>query len=692
MRDKSLAPHVSPQLSRKARILQVFKKIYFKQFPRQIRRKQNSDESRCQRREVETTMALGTPIGSPSSNCSKILIDGLPNMNTSPIIRGEEETTSINGDTSVIRNNHNTISETAQISSGEESLVQETINSLTVKSPALHHVYDYSTQEISDIPGSKGPKKFDFWGKIPYEIALSIFRNLTPKEIVRVSAVSKGFNKLCYDGQLWTSFDATKFYRKISAESLTKILVTAGPFVKDLNLRGCIQVEHYKRAEAVVKACRNLTHATLEGCRNFQHSTLHVLLLGNANLVSLNFTGLAAVTNITCQIIAQNCPCLETLDISWCSRMDARGIRIVVQKCAKLKDLRAGEIKGLDCLDLAQDLFETNNLERLVLCGCTDLTDQALQIMMHGRNPEIDILTKVAQVPIRRLHYLDISCCSRITNSGIGALAHLTCNLRGLLLNCCSRISDEGLSSVISTTPNLTHLELEEVSNLSDGFFKDVLAKASCATSLKHLSVSYCENIGDDGMIPIFRTCKNLQRVDMDNTNITDLVLNEAATMVRSRCELTSCQMIRPIISLHLVVYDCQNITWIGIREVMSRNAEVQKSSEDEQPLSAHLIELISLKCYFCWQMTVDEHTRRLLRGDHQAACKLERLWAEWMMANEETGALSPGTRRRRRRRRITTGPRINHANEERNNRAVEALDGNRETHSRIWVTSCSVM
>ncbi|TQS36780.1 hypothetical protein Golomagni_02762 [Golovinomyces magnicellulatus] len=675
MRDKSLAPHVPPQLSRKARVLRVFKKIYFKQFPRQIRRKQNPDESRCQRREVETTMALNTPIGSPSSNCSKILIDGLPNMNTSPIVRGEEDTKSINGDNSVLRNHHNTISETAPVSSGEESLVQETFNSLTIKSTALHHVNDYSSKDISDISGSKGPKKFDFWGKIPYEIALSIFKNLTPKEIVRASAVSKGFNKLCYDGQLWTSFDATKFYRKISAESLSKILVAAGPFVKDLNLRGCIQVEHYKRAEAVVKACRNLTHATLEGCRNFQHSTLHVLLQGNANLVSLNLTGLAAVTNVTCQIIAQNCPCLETLDISWCSRMDARGIRIVVQGCAKLKDLRAGEIKGLGCLDLAQDIFETNNLERLVLCGCTDLTDQALQIMMYGRNPEIDILTKVALVPVR-----------------IEALAHLTCNLRGLLLNCCSQISDEGLSSVVPATPNLTHLELEEVSSLSNEFFKDVLAKASCATSLRHLSLSYCENIGDDGMIPIFRTCKNLQRVDMDNTNITDLVLNEAATMVRSRCEPTSCPTIRPVISLHLVVYDCQNITWIGIREVMSRNAELQRPSEDEQSLSTHLTELISLKCYYCWQMTVDEHTRRLLRGDHQAACKLERLWADWMMANEETGALSPGTRRRRRRRRINTEPRMNNVNEERNNLAVEAMDGNREMPSRIWVTSCSVM
>src|SRR2546430_382411 len=57
-----------------------------------------------------------------------------------------------------------------------------------------------------------------------------------------------------------------------TTEIYTLSLHDALPIFKDLNLRGCVQVEHYKRAEAVVKACRNLANATLEG-RSEEHTS-----------------------------------------------------------------------------------------------------------------------------------------------------------------------------------------------------------------------------------------------------------------------------------------------------------------------------------------------------------------------------------------------------------------------------------
>ncbi|OJD09554.1 hypothetical protein ACJ73_10229 [Blastomyces percursus] len=46
----------------------------------------------------------------------------------------------------------------------------------------------------------------------------------------------------------------------------------------------------------------------------------------------------------------------------------------------------------------------------------------------------------------------------------------------------------------------------------------------------------------------------------------------------------------------------------------------------------------------------VNEHTKRVLRGNLAAAMRLERKWAEYMMANEEAGSGGAGARRRRRR------------------------------------------
>jgi F-box/leucine-rich repeat protein 2/20 len=525
---------------------------------------------------------------------------------------------------------------------------------------------------------------FDFWGEMPHEIKLSIFAYLIPKELVRASAVSKSFYKTCFDGQLWTCFDASEFYRDIPAESLAKIIVAAGPFVKDLNLRGCVQVEHYKRAEVVVKACRNLINATLEGCRNFQRPTLHNLLKSNERLINLNLTGLTAVTNGTCKIIASSCPSLEMFNVSWCTHMDARGVRTVILGCPKLRDLRAGEIRGFNNLELAQDVFETNNLERLVLSGCADITDQALYTMVAGQDPELDILTEIPLVPTRKLRHLDLSRCTRLTSVGVKALAHLVPELEGLSLSGCTALTDNALSDVLATTPRLTHLDLEELAELTNDLLSEHLAKAPCAPNLEHLSISYCENLGDTGMLPVIRACTSLKSADLDNTKISDLVLVEAASMIRVRSSRTTCAKSCPRIGLSLVVFDCQNVTWTGIREVLSRNSEVKKPTGAQVGVT-YPTEIIALKCFYGWQGTHDEHLKRVLRGDLPAAGRLERKWAEYMMANEEAGAGGAGLRRRRRRAREAQ---MMHADEEEGGMGMGGIGRRRRARSN----GCSIM
>jgi F-box/leucine-rich repeat protein 2/20 len=500
------------------------------------------------------------------------------------------------------------------------------------------------------------PKKnnFDFWHAMPHEIKLSIFRHLKPKELVRASIVSKSFHRICFDGQLWTCFDASEFYTDIPAESLAKIIVAAGPFVKDLNLRGCVQVEHYNRADVVVKSCKNLINATLEGCRNFQRSTLHTLLTSNNRLAHLNLAGLVAVNNGSCKIISKSCPQLEYFNVSWCSHMDSRGIRMVVAGCPKLKDLRAGEVRGFAGtagIDVATTIFQTNSLERLGLSGCTDISDDVLKIIIHGIDPDMDILEDRPLVPHRKLRHLDLSRCNRLTDAGLRSLAHNVPFLEGLQLSGCALLTDDALASLLPTTPAITHLDLEELSELTNNLLSEHLAKAPCAARLQHLSISYCEALGDSGMLPIVRACTNLHSIDMDNTRISDLVLAEAASMVRTRSARTSLSTLRPVVSLRLVIFDCQNVTWMGVREILSRNAEVRKPS----PASAELAptfpkEVIGLKCFYGWQMTVDEHMKRVLKGDLPAAGRLERRWTEYMMATEEVGAGGANARRRRRR------------------------------------------
>ncbi|WYZ40548.1 hypothetical protein EsH8_IV_000889 [Colletotrichum jinshuiense] len=524
------------------------------------------------------------------------------------------------------------------------------------------------------------PKRdFNFWENMPHEMRVQIFSYLSPKELVRASRVSNMFHKICFDGQLWTSFDATEFYQIIPAESLARIIVAAGPFIKDLNLRGCVQVEHYKRAEVVVKACKNLVNATLEGCRNFQRNTLHSLLRSNDKLANLNLTGLTAVTNMSCKIIAESCPQLEMFNVSWCVHMDARGIKAVLEGCPRLKDLRAGEVRGFDNLEVAETLFTTNNLERLVLNGCAELNDRAFKIMVHGEDPEIDILTDRPIVPPRKWRHLDLSRCSRLTTQGVRALGYNAPELQGLRLSGCTELTDAALEPIFASTPRLTHLELEDLSDLTNSLLSEHLAKAPCAPWLEHLSISYCENLGDSGVLPVVKNCVRLRGIDLDNTRISDLVLAEAAHMVSTRSQSAATKP-KPKTGLHMVVYDCQNVTWTGIREVLFRNAQ-SKPSTSEAGKFSFAAEAISLKCFYKFQMTVDEHTKRVLRGDLASANRLERRWADYMQANEEAGTTGAGHRRRRRRAREAQ---MLHANEE------EGVNGGRRRGRTVG--SCTIM
>lgn len=500
---------------------------------------------------------------------------------------------------------------------------------------------------------------FRIWDHLPHEIQLNIFSFLLPKQLVQASRVSKSFYRFCFDGQLWTSLDASEFYQDIPADSLARIIMTAGPFIKDLNLRGCVQVEHYKRAEVLAKACKNLINASLEDCRNFQKKTLHSLLESNDRLVHLNLTGLTAVSNKSCSIVANSCPQLESLNVSWCGKVDHRGIKAVIDGCTKLRDLRAGEVRGFDDLELAESIFDTNRLERLVLSGCSELTDEALKIMVHGVDPEVDILTEIPVVPARTIRHLDLSRCSQLTDEGVMALGHLTPNLEGLQLSRCRSLTDAALEPILASTPRLTHLELEDLEHLSNTLLSEHLVKAPCASTLEHLSLSYCENLSDVGMLPVLQNCVGLKSLDLDNTRVSDLTLAEAATMVSKRSNRTLEAGHKPEVTLRMVVYDCQNVTWTGIREVLFRNTQV-RPLPGHPGLVTYPSESISLKCFYGFQMTVDEHQKRVLRGELDAAGRLERKWADYMQANEEAGVGGSGHRRRRRRARAAHALHLN--------------------------------
>lgn len=579
---------------------------------------------------------------------------------------------------------------------------------------------DYFSRPVSQhIPQRKD---FNFWRDLPSELKMEILIYLQPREIVRCSAVSKAWHKMCFDGQLWSILDTADFYQSIPADALVSIITSAGPFVRDLNLRGCVQLRERWHAKGLSDACRNLENFSLEGCR-IDRTSIHNFLYQNSRLVHINLCGLAGATNSAMKIIAANCPKLEHLNISWCNNIDSRGLKRVIDSCPNLRDLRASEIRGWDDLEFTHLIFLRNSLERLVLMNCDTLTDESLAVLIEGKDSDVDYLTGRAIVPPRKLRHLDLTRCRGITDQGVRTFVNNLPEIEGLQLSKCHGIIDATLTELLPTTPMLTHLDLEELEDLTNVVLQS-LSNAPCAKRLRHLSISYCENLGDTGMLPVLKTCTNLQSLEMDNTRISDLVLTEAAAMMRQRSARTVIQgkpaAFKPSVGLRLVAYDCQNVTWTGVREVLSRNAEVHVTTHATElpPLEKHIAtssasssgehlpsqlpmprihvvrstsypsEVIQLKCFYTYQPTVEEHTKRVLRGDFLAARRLERKWADFMIAQEEAGAAGAGSRRRRRRAREAQ---MMHADEEDSTEAlVSGVGGGRRRRARSG--GCAVM
>ena len=535
-------------------------------------------------------------------------------------------------------------------------------------------------------------RRLTSWFDIPAEIKIKILVYLEPREIVRSSRVSRDWHRMCCDGQLRSNLDTTGFYRAIPAAVLVTIVTAAGPFLRNLDLYGVQLREHWNHT-SLAEACGNLQSLSLKGC-GINLDTLHNFLNITNKLVHIDISGLEAATNRAMSIIAANCHKLEHLGVSWCDNINTCGLQGVIEACPALKDIRAGNVSGWENVEVMQKLFLRNSLECLILTNCDSLTNESMAVLIEGKESNINHSTRRPTVPPRKLKRLDLTRCRGISDSGVRKLVNNIPDIEDLRLAKCRGIFDETLTRLLPTTPVLAHFDVEGLEELTDTV-PHSLASSRCARHLHHLNVTDCKSMGDIGMIALLQSCKGLRSLEMNNTDVSDLVLVEAVAMIRQRDVRTVLADVvpsQPTIGLSLTAHDCPKVTWTGIREILSHNTEVITTTKTAQlphferyrtgsprkvndisslpPTSltqlipsssatpdnhdslqhAYPKQLIRIfKDFYTCQRAVDEHTKRVLRCDISGAQRLERKWIEFVMAQEEMEAGGEGKRVKRR-------------------------------------------
>ena len=219
---------------------------------------------------------------------------------------------------------------------------------------------------------------------------------------------SRDWHRICYDGQLWSSFDAAGFDQRIPADAIASIITKAGPFLCDLDLRRCVLLDKPGRRRALLDACINFRSLSLKGCR-VDGTIIHGFLHAKDRLVLIDLSYHEGVTNNAMNIIAVSCPKLKRLNVSWCKNVDTYGLHRVVEACQKLKNIQASEVDGWGNIEFMQQLFLLNSLERLVLTNCGSLTDESLAVLMQGRHTGAALFSNRPTISPRKLNYLDLT-------------------------------------------------------------------------------------------------------------------------------------------------------------------------------------------------------------------------------------------------------------------------------------------
>lgn len=381
------------------------------------------------------------------------------------------------------------------------------------------------------------------------------------RELMRLSRVSRTWQSLLLDGQLWTTVDSTLF-SSISNGALLRVAQSAGPFIKKLDLHQTPRISSsllvamasspVERVEEVIrfksmmivpslantKTIRllSLTHLNLKGCRQITTKALHSIIVRLPSLLHANLSNMDSVKNDTCLLLGTCCPNLLSLDISRCINTSGKGIVQFIQAAqGALYDkalfsptlqpyerqeeitLPLEELKVAACADIDSTLLTSlgnilRSLQVLDLSYCAGLTDEMISALVYHPGPaESAHRTTKTTYQLAASHGSSsfgpyITLTPRQAGGDIQSdeahHRHLLTALKHLCLSSCRRLTDRACIYLAYAVPNLQYLEL-----------------ANIGTGLK-----------DDGLVALFSTTPLIQRIDIEGASeVTEVVL-EAIT------------------------------------------------------------------------------------------------------------------------------------------------------------------
>ncbi|XP_068308469.1 F-box protein At3g58530-like isoform X2 [Pyrus communis] len=215
------------------------------------------------------------------------------------------------------------------------------------------------------------------------------------------------------------------------------------------------------------------------------------------DLEVLNLNGCQKISDKGIEAITSACPSLKEFSIYWNVRVTDIGIAHLVKNCKHVVDLNNLSDKSLQLI--AQNYPE---LQLLNLTRCVKLTDSGLQQILHGC-PSLHSLNLYALSSftdeaykkislLSHLKFLDLCGGQNLSDEGVACIARCK-GLLSLNLTWCVRVTDVGVIAVAQGCTSLEFLSLFGIVGVTDKCLEAL--SLTCSNTLTTLDVNGCIGI-----------------------------------------------------------------------------------------------------------------------------------------------------------------------------------------------------
>ncbi|OAQ98329.1 hypothetical protein LLEC1_04709 [Akanthomyces lecanii] len=368
--------------------------------------------------------------------------------------------------------------------------------------------------------------------RLPNEILISIFAKLgTPADLFSCMLVSKRWTRNAVD-LLWHRPACTNWK---SHSTICQTLETPKPFfnyrdfIKRLNL-AALADRISDGSVTSLYVCTRIERLTLTNCRGLTDAGIIGLVENNTNLLALDVSNDRNITDQSIYTIAEHCKRLQGLNISGCDGVSNDSMEVLARSCKYIKRLKLNDCTQIR--DPAVLAFAEN---------CPNILEIDLNQCGHVGNGAVTALMAKGTC----LRELRLAFCSLVDDHAFTSLpaSQMFDHLRILDLTCCVRLTDSGVKKIIDAAPRLRNLVLAKCRLITNSSLVDI---ARLGKNLHYLHLGHCANITDDGVKTLVTHCNRIRYIDLGCCiNLTDESVKRLAVLPKlKRIGLVKCNSI----------------------------------------------------------------------------------------------------------------------------------------------------